>query len=161
MVSQKVSLFFGGVGLCLGWAVAQPTERSKAFLQAQGYTQRQVWDSALLAWRSLLNRETDSGAVALMYQQLGYIALHKGDSAEALRLWETALRFWPEYRPALQNYQWLRQRLRRPPPPTPPYLYRYTPPPPLSEKAPPTVGELPLPRKLPEPQWLPAARLQR
>ncbi|MCS7189698.1 MAG: hypothetical protein RMJ66_07305 [Bacteroidia bacterium] len=88
----------------------------------------------------LLIIERDSVAKALIYHQLGYIALHRGDSADALSLWENALRFHPTYLSAALNYQWLRLRYRPPATPTMTLRKYYDNFPPPSEKAPPHLG---------------------
>ncbi|MCS6789703.1 MAG: tetratricopeptide repeat protein [Bacteroidia bacterium] len=126
--------------------------------RAQYYTRRQQWDSALFFWHTVAAVEGDSANRALIYQQLGLIALKRGDSSEALGLWERSLRYQPTYTIAWQNYLWLRQRIP-PQTPTPPPSPKYEKPPPLSEKAPVTLGTLPVPnpRKLP---WLAAERLR-
>ncbi|MCX7606683.1 MAG: hypothetical protein N2170_05385 [Bacteroidia bacterium] len=125
----------------IGGVIYSQPARKREYYQAQVYTQRHKWDSALMHWRGLLWTEKDSSRRALIYHQLGYIALHRRDSVEALRLWEQSLRLRPDYPITLQNYQWLRLKLTVPPPPAPTHLYRYEAPPPLSEKNPPHLGE--------------------
>jgi len=148
------------VGVCLGVSVvfAQGGASTRLYEKAQRYTQQSVWDSAILVWRTLLSIERDSVRRGLIYQQLGYIAVHKGDSGEALRLWEQALRYRPEYPVAQQNYRWLRQKLP-PPPPIPPPVSAYESPPPPSEKALPHLGSGPPPPPL-KPPFLSVARLR-
>lgn len=126
--------------------------------RAQHYTRQQRWDSAIFFWRTAAAVESDSVGKALIYQQLGLIALKQGDTSEALALWERSLRYHPTYTIAWQNYVWLRRKLP-PIPPPPPSLLQYEKPPPLSEKAPPSLGTLPIasPRKL---SWLSAERLR-
>lgn len=126
--------------------------------KAQYYTRRQRWDSAIFFWRTAAAVENDSVGKALIYQQLGLIALRRGDSSEALALWERSLRYQPTYSIAWQNYVWLRRKIP-PTPPLPPSLLPYEKPPPLSEKAPPSLGTLPTasPRRL---SWLSIERLR-
>jgi tetratricopeptide (TPR) repeat protein len=73
----------GGVGL---WG-------QDGYRQAQRLTQERKWEQAVRAWQKLLITEGDSGRRALIYQQLGYIALYRGDSAEALALWKQSLQY--------------------------------------------------------------------
>ncbi|MCS6896105.1 MAG: tetratricopeptide repeat protein [Bacteroidia bacterium] len=148
----KYILFLG-----IGVFYAQGSPRENTYKLAQFYTQRQKWDSALIYWRGLLISERDSSSQALIYQQLGYIAVYRGDSAEALRLWRQSLLWKPDYRVAIQNYQWLYKKLRRPPATSPPPLspYDY---PTLSERAPPHLGDKPS-TKAQKVRWLPVARL--
>ncbi|MCX8111866.1 MAG: hypothetical protein N3E49_01515 [Bacteroidia bacterium] len=89
--------------------------RSALYERAQGWTRRGQSDSALAIWRSLLLIERDSMALALIYQQLGLVALQRRDSVEALRLWKKSLHYHPAYTVARQNYGWLYSKLRRPP----------------------------------------------
>lgn len=131
------------VGL-VGLLAGQGLSRKLAYQKAQDYTRLGQWEAAVAAWRSLLWSERDSTARALICQQLGYIALRRGDSSEALYLWEQSLRYRPAYPVALTNYQWLRLRLKRPPQAPPPHISQYMPYPPLSEEAPPVWGEGPL-----------------
>lgn len=155
LIGTIVGSFIGGAVL---WA--QSSSRRLLYEKAQRYTRQQQWGEALSVWRSLLWMERDSAARALIYHQLGYIALHRGDSAEALRLWEQSLRYKPFYSIAWVNYRWLRQRLQQPPPADPPPLYsQYEPPPPFSENAPPHWGQGEPPTSFPI-RWLPAVRLQ-
>ncbi|MCS7297468.1 MAG: hypothetical protein RMK19_02010 [Bacteroidia bacterium] len=130
------------------------------YSQAQLYTRQRAWDSALAVWRTLLLIERDSSRRALIYQQLGYIAVQRGDSGEALRLWRESLRYKPDYLPALRNYQWLFLRLRRPPPPSPPLRSLYEPPLFPSEQQPPSLGNQPF-EKGRKPRWLPVERLSK
>jgi len=144
-----------------GLVVGQGFSRKLAYQQAQDYTRLRQWEAALAAWRTLLWTERDSGARALICQQLGYIALQRGDSGEALYLWEQSLRYRPTYALARANYQWLRLRLKRPPEVPPSQLLRYLPSPPLSEDAPPTWGEGPLQSSEPaSSRWWSVRRLQ-
>lgn len=145
----------------LGLVVGQGPARRLSYQKAQEHTRLGQWEAAISTWRSLLWSERDSTARALICQQLGYIALQRGDSNEALYLWEQSLRYRPTYAVALKNYQWLRMRLRRPPETPPPQLLRYVPYPPLSEDAPPGWGEGPL--RLAEPssrRWWAVRHLQ-
>lgn len=147
------------VGLLIAGLHAQPAYRQTLYEEAQNYTRRRSWDSALARWRSLLLIERDSAALALIHQQLGYVALHRGDSSEALRLWRQSLAFQPDYPIARQNYQWLYQKLRRPPDPMPPPYSRYAPRQTLSEHAEPQMGER-APDLRREVRWLSVERLQ-
>jgi tetratricopeptide (TPR) repeat protein len=140
----------GGVGL---WG-------QDGYRQAQRLTRERKWEQAVRAWQKLLITEGDSGRRALIYQQLGYIALYRGDSAEALALWKQSLQYHPTYRTAWENYIWLRQRLRVPPPIEPLRYARYIALPPPTEKAPPTWGRFSPDFHRPM-QWLPAERLAR
>ncbi|MCS7162664.1 MAG: hypothetical protein NZ958_04980 [Bacteroidia bacterium] len=126
------------------------------YQRAQTYTHQGKWDSALVLWRLLWNRERDSIRQALITQQMGYIALRRGDSLDALKLWELSLRYRPDYAIAEANYRWLRAKLRVPPPA--PLKPLYQPPLRISENAPPHLGQAP-PLPLPPVRWLPAARL--
>lgn len=137
----------------------QVASSAALYARAQDYTRRGVWDSALAVWRRLLLTERDSGALALVYQQVGYIALYRGDSSEALRLWRRALELHPDYVPALKNYQWLYSKLRRPPAVLTTPSSTYEPIPPLSERMPPHWGSL-APRLQQPILWLPAERLK-
>ncbi len=140
------------VGLGLSWAQPNPYEIAQRYIAAK------AWDSARLAWRRLLLVERDSIRRALVYQQLGYIALQIGDSAEALFLWQRSLTYHPTYRLAWQNYIWLRQRYRPPKSASEPLsLYQYEASPP-SETAPPHLGRYP-PSGDNDLSWLPALRL--
>ncbi len=152
-------LIWGGIWLGLWGLYAQKPARYALYERAQYWTQQKRWDSALAHWRTLLLIEKDSAAQALIHQQLGYIALHRGDSAEALRLWKRSLTFQPQYAIALRNYQWLYTKLRRPPSEIPPPYSVYAPMPTLSERAPPHMGERP-PRIEKSVQWLPVVRLR-
>ena len=140
------------VGLFLmGWG-------QNPYQEAQALTRAKNWEAATRAWQKILLTEGDSVRRALIYQQLGYIALHRGDSAEALALWKQSLQYHPTYRLAWENYLWLRRRLRVPPPIEPLRYMQYVALPPPTEKAPPTWGSgLPtLDRGM---RWLPAERL--
>ncbi len=144
-----MGLFFS-VGL---WA-------QNPYREAQRLTRERQWEAAIRAWQRILVTEGDSARRALIYQQLGYIALSRGDSAEALALWKQSLQNYPYYRVAWENYSWLRQRLKVPPPIEPLKYTRYVAQPPPTENAPATWGTAPavLDRPL---QWLPAERLAR
>ncbi|MCX7763366.1 MAG: hypothetical protein N2253_00555 [Bacteroidia bacterium] len=96
------------------FSLAYAQGKQALYAKAQLYMQRRQWDSALSVWRPLLFVERDSGARALVYQQLGVVALYRGDSAAALRLWKLSLTYKPEYQIAQRNYQWLYQKLSRP-----------------------------------------------
>ncbi len=128
------------------------------YQQAQQLTQTKNWEAAARTWQKLLLMEGDSIRRALIYQQLGYIALHRGDSAEALALWKQSLQYYPTYRLAWENYIWLRRRLRVPPPIDPLRYMQYVALPPPMEKAPPTWGGG-SPRLDKAMRWLPAERL--
>ncbi len=128
------------------------------YQQAQQLTQTKNWEAAARTWQKLLLTEGDSIRRALIYQQLGYIALHRGDSAEALALWKQSLQYHPTYRLAWENYIWLRRRLRVPPPIEPLRYMQYVALPPPTEKAPPTWGSTP-PKLDKTMRWLPAERL--
>lgn len=144
-------LCFWGFGL--SWAQLNP------YSLAQRHTAERAWDKALSSWRHLLLLERDSVRRALIYQQMGYIALLAGDSAEALTLWHRSLNYNPTYRTAWLNYIWLRQRYRPPRAlPEAPLLYRYEALPPPSESAPPHLGHSP-PNGAQPLVWLPALRL--
>ncbi|MEN3040082.1 MAG: hypothetical protein ABDH66_00885 [Bacteroidia bacterium] len=158
------SYFTGQVGSILvllwggGLIYPQVSYRESAYRSAQYYTQRRQWDSALIYWRGLLFQEKDSIGQALIYQQLGYIALYRGDSAEALRLWRQSLLWRPDYPVAIRNYQWLYAKLRRPPEATPPSLSKYEPSFP-SEQGTPHLGSTP-PSRNRKIRWLPIERLR-
>ena len=128
------------------------------YQQAQQLTQTKNWEAAARTWQKLLLTEGDSIRRALIYQQLGYIALHRGDSAEALALWKQSLQYHPTYRLAWENYIWLRRRLRVPPPIEPLRYMQYVALPPPTEKALPTWGSTP-PTLDKTMRWLPAERL--
>jgi len=130
------------------------------YQEAQRLTRERQWEAAIRAWQRIIVTEGDSMRRALAYQQLGYIALSRGDSAEALALWKQSLQNYPYYRVAWENYSWLRQRLKVPPPIEPLKYTRYVAQPPPTENAPATWGTAPavLDRPL---QWLPAERLAR
>ncbi len=128
------------------------------YQEAQRLTREKQWEAAIRAWQRILVTEEDSIRRALIYQQLGYIALACGDSAEALILWKQSLQYQPAYRIVWENYLWLRQRLRVPPPIDPLKYTRYVTLPPPTEKAPPTWGTAPPALDKPL-HWLPAERL--
>lgn len=128
------------------------------YQQAQQLTQMKNWEAAARTWQKLLLTEGDSIRRALIYQQLGYIALHRGDSAEALALWKQSLQYHPAYRLAWENYIWLRRRLRVPPPIDPLRYMQYVALPPPTEKAPPAWGSG-SPKLDKAMRWLPAERL--
>ncbi len=139
-------------------ALLLPGWGQNPYQQAQQLTQTKNWEAAARTWQKLLLTEGDSIRRALIYQQLGYIALHRGDSAEALALWKQSLQYYPTYRLAWENYIWLRRRLRVPPPIEPLRYMQYVALPPPTEKAPPTWGSTP-PTLDKTMRWLPAERL--
>ncbi len=130
------------------------------YQEAQRLTRERQWEAAIRAWQRIVVTEGDSMRRALAYQQLGYIALSRGDSAEALALWKQSLQYYPFYRIAWENYVWLRQRLKVPPPIDPLRYSYYIALPPPTERAPPTWGTTPAALDKPM-QWLPAERLAR
>ena len=130
------------------------------YREAQRLTRERQWEAAIRAWQRIIITEGDSIRRALAYQQLGYIALSRGDSGEALALWKQSLQYHPYYRVAWENYVWLRQRLKVPPPVDPLRYSRYIALPPPTERAPATWGTAPAALNKPM-RWLSAERLAR